>query len=115
MTLRDDKSRLNHILDAAHKAVQYTALKKRGDLDTDEILSLAIIRLLEIIGEATNGISEELREQYPSVAWTEMVAMRNKLIHAYFEVDNRLVWETLTRELPPLILQIEQILKEKFN
>ena len=87
MTLRDDKSRLNHILDAARKAVQFTALKKCSDLDNDELLSFAVIRLLEIIGEATNGISEELREQYPYVAWSEMIAMRNKLVHAYFEVN----------------------------
>jgi uncharacterized protein with HEPN domain len=71
--------------------------------------------LLEIIGEAANGVSEELREEYPQIFWTQMIGMRNRLIHAYFEVNVDLVWKTITEELPLLIRQIGQIMDEKFK
>jgi uncharacterized protein with HEPN domain len=109
----DDASRLQHILDAAQRAVHHTNNRKRPDLDTDELLGLALIRLLEIIGEAAWGISNSLRNKYPDIAWRQMSNMRNRLIHGYFDVNNDLVWETVTKELPPLIAQIKAVIKKE--
>ena len=113
MPVIDDVSRLQHILEAAQKAVRYTKTRKRVDLDTDELLALGLIRLLEIIGEAAWGISEDLRRRYPEIAWRQMSGMCNHLIHGYFDVDNDLVWETVTIELPPLITQIKAVIKKE--
>jgi uncharacterized protein with HEPN domain len=113
MPVVDDVSRLHHILDAAQRAVRHTKGKKRSDLEKDDLLGLAIIRLLEIIGEAAWGISDGLRARYPEIAWRQMSNMRNRLIHGYFDVNNDLVWETVTAELPPLIIQIKAVLKKE--
>ena len=110
MPLPDDASRLRHILDSARKAVQFTQGKSLDDLDSDELLTLAITRLLEVIGEASTGITEGLRLKYPEIPWRQMSDMRNRLIHGYFDVDHKLVWETAVRELPPLIVQLERVL-----
>jgi uncharacterized protein with HEPN domain len=113
MTRRDNISRLHHILDAAGNAVEFTRDKQRCDLDTNKMLGFAVIHLLEIIGEATRGISEEMQLKYPRVPWQQMASMRNNLIHGYFQVDNDLVWETVRTELPPLITQIKSILRKE--
>jgi uncharacterized protein with HEPN domain len=106
----DDSTRLQHILDSARKAVQFTQGRNRADLDTDEMLCFALIRLLEIIGEASKEVSEQFRAKNPQIAWPKMAGMRNRLIHGYFDVDPTLVWETVTRDLPPLINQLEKVI-----
>ena len=79
----DDTVRLKHMLDAARKAVNLIQGKNRGDLDADEILVLALTRLLEIIGEAANGISPGLRESHPHIAWKQIIGARHHLIHGF--------------------------------
>jgi uncharacterized protein with HEPN domain len=106
----DDISRLHHILDSAHTAMEFTKGMQRSDLDKDTMLSLALVRLLEIIGEAARGISEDLRSKYPDIAWRQMSSMRNRLIHGYFDVNLDTVWETTIKELPPLLVQMEEVL-----
>jgi uncharacterized protein with HEPN domain len=113
MPVIDDASRLQHILEAAQRTVRHTKNRKQVDLDNDELLGLALIRLLEIIGEAAWGISENLRNRYPDIAWRQMANMRNRLIHGYFDVNNDLVWKTVTAELPPLIAMIEAVIKNE--
>lgn len=113
MPVIDDITRLYHILNAAQRAVKATKGKKRSALDEDDLLGLAIIRLLEIIGEAAWGISEPVRNRYPEIAWRQMTNMRHRLIHGYFQVNNDLVWETIIAELPPLITQIKKVIKKE--
>ena len=113
MPLVDDMSRLHHIIEAAEQAREFTKDRKRSDLDQDAMLSLALVRLLEIVGEAAWGISEKLRSKYPDIAWREMTAMRNRLIHGYFDVNQDTVWETVTTELPPLVSQLRDVLKKE--
>ena len=109
----DDSTRLHHMLDAARDAVQFTQGRSRRSLHTNKMLELALTRLLEIIGEAAREISGELQAAYPETAWHKMSGMRNRLIHGYFDVDRDMVWETVTRELPPLVAQLENILKKE--
>jgi uncharacterized protein with HEPN domain len=113
MPVKDDISRLHHILEAADDALVFIIGKERSDLDTDKMLVLALVRLLEIIGEAAAGISEEMRSKHPEIAWRQMSAMRNRLIHGYFEVNLDIVWKTLTTELPPLACQIRKVLENE--
>jgi uncharacterized protein with HEPN domain len=107
-----DEVRLRHICDAAREAIHFVQGKSRPDLDSNDMLSLALVRLLEIIGEAANGVSPELREKYPAIHWTGMTGMRNWLIHGYFDVNLDIVWQTVTKDLPPLAAQIERVLRE---
>jgi len=115
MPVIDDNTRLRHILEAASKAVRFTRAKKRSDLDTDETLGLALVRLMEIIGEAASGVSEGLKTKYPEIAWRQMSGMRNRLIHGYFEVDLDIVWQTVKKELPPLIRQMKKVMDKESN
>ena len=88
-----------------------------GEIDfeafsADDKTASAVIRKLEIIGEATKNVPEEIRQNYPQVPWTQMAGMRDRLIHAYFGIDYSLVWETVKSQIPLLQPVIAQILKE---
>lgn len=109
----DDRIRLRHMLDAAEEALEFAAGKKREDLDNDRMLALALVRSIEIIGEAGARVSEEGRTEVLNVPWREIVTMRNRLIHAYFDVDLDIVWETVQRDLPPLSVSLERALIEE--
>ena len=109
--LRTDKIRARHILDASKEAVEFAKGRSRAELDTDRKLNLSLVRLLEVIGEAARGISDEFRTQHPELPWKKMVGMRDRLIHGYYDVDLDVVWETVTEDLPGLIGQLENILR----
>lgn len=106
--MKGDAVRLRHMLDAARKAASFVDGKRRNDLE-DELLSLALVRLLEIIGEAAKSVSEETKRRHPDVPWRLMAGTRDRLIHGYFDVDLDIVWAILTEDLPPLIDKLEQI------
>jgi len=72
----------------------------------------AVIRSLEVLGEAAGKIPPEIREKYPEIPWSDMVGMRNRLIHEYFGVDAAIIWQTLVEDLPPLVVAIEAMLDE---
>ena len=108
----DDVIRMRHILDAAREAVNFIEGHNREDLDTDRKLNLSLVRLLEIIGEAARSITNEFRQKHPELAWKSMVGMRDRLIHGYFDVNLDILWETVTKDLPPLIDKIEKILTD---
>jgi uncharacterized protein with HEPN domain len=74
------------------------------------MLLFALVRALEIIGEAASKITEEYRARTPAIEWSEIIGMRHRVIHAYFEVDSNIVWSTTTEDLPPLIRELRAIL-----
>jgi uncharacterized protein with HEPN domain len=106
-----DAVRIQHILDAARQARAFVQRRSRRDLDTDPMLSLSLVRLLEVIGEAGRGMSPAVREAHPEIAWNKMAGMRDRLIHGYFDVNLDIVWETVTQDLPVLLSQIEPIVR----
>lgn len=81
---KDDTVRLRHMLDAAREAVAFAAGRKRADLDHDRMLVLALVKDIEIIGEAAYQISQQTREQFPNIPWEDIIGMRHRLVHAYF-------------------------------
>ena len=97
------------MLDAAQKARYYIHDHTRSDLESDELLSLALVRLLEIVGEAATHVSPDVRTTYPSIPWQPIADTRNRLIHGYFDVDMDIVWAILQDDLPPLIAELEMI------
>ncbi len=109
----DDIIRVRHMLDFARKVVGFNKGRKRADLDSNEMLSMATIHLVELIGEASRTISEELRRAYPEVPWESISGTRNRLAHGYIDVDLDIIWTIVTRDLPPLIVQLRRILKNE--
>ena len=107
---REDRIRLQHMLDAALEIRQYVQSSKREDLDEDRKLVHSLVRLFEIIGEAASQISEEVREGVPEIPWFVIIGMRNRLIHAYFSINLDVVWKTSIEDIPLLIIELKNIL-----
>ena len=107
----DDLIRLRHMLDAACEAVHFAEGKSREDLDGDRLLALGLIKCIEIVGEAAANLSNECRQDLPAVPWKSVLGMRNRLVHAYFEIDLDVVWYTTTVSLPPLIRILEKAIR----
>ena len=106
----DDLIRMRYMLDAAKEALSFARNKTRGDLDSERMLVLSIVKAIEIIGEAASKVTQETREAYTELPWANIIAMRNRLIHVYFDIDLDRVWDTVTDDLPPLIGSLERII-----
>jgi uncharacterized protein with HEPN domain len=100
---RDDAICIRHMIEAAETTQRFIAGRQRGDLDDDQMLLFALIRAVEVIGEAASKVSLETRSSVPTVPWPVIISMRNRLIHAYFDVDPDILWVTVTEEIPPLL------------
>ncbi len=109
--LPEDRVRLLHMRDAAREAIGFAAGRTRDDLETDRQLLLAIVKDVEIVGEAASRLGAEFRSAHPELPWKAIVAMRNRLIHAYFDVDRDIVWNTVAVDLPFVIRAIETMLE----
>jgi uncharacterized protein with HEPN domain len=109
---REDEVRLRHILDAAIEIRQYVRASTREDLSRDRKLVHSLVHLLEIIGEAAGQISPELRDNVPTIPWSVIVGMRNRLIHAYFSINLNVVWSTSAEDVPPLVEELKRLLGE---
>lgn len=110
MTEHDERVRLLHMRDAAQKLVQFCSGRTRADLDSDDMLSLAAARLLEILGEAATHVSTELQAEAPDIPWRLIIGTRNRLIHAYANVDHDIVWSIVQGDLVPLIRNLDVLL-----
>ena len=106
---RDDTYLLD-ILIASKKAIKFTAGLNFQDFLESELHQSAVIRPLEIIGEAAGKISQETRSAYPKIPWKSMIGMRNRLIHDYLDIDLQTVWDTIQVDLPSLIAVIEPLI-----
>lgn len=112
MSRRDDATGLRDMLDHAREAVELLGDADREALAGNRVMQLALTRLVEILGEAANRVSEEAQRKYADIPWAQLVGMRNRLIHGYDVIDYDLLWDTVTADLPPLIAALERILRE---
>ena len=111
MTRHDEVARLRHMLDASREAVGFAKGKSRADLHADRGLQLILTRLLEIVGEAANKVPQTTRDLYPDIPWSAAIAVRNRLIHGYEDVDLDIVWQTVDEDLPKLVVALEKAIK----
>ncbi|MCY4043246.1 MAG: DUF86 domain-containing protein [Candidatus Dadabacteria bacterium] len=109
-----DDVRLRHMLDAACEALSFAKGKNRNDLDTDRMLALSLVKCIEIVGEAAKQITEETAKKSPSIKWKKIKGMRNRLVHAYFDINLDVLWQTVEEDLPKLVEQLETTL-ERLN
>jgi uncharacterized protein with HEPN domain len=97
------------MVDAIREALSFIAGQERSELDSNRMLTLALVQLLEVIGEAASGISDGFRNTHPTIPWKSIIGMRHRLIHGYFDMDLDIVWQTVRTDLPPLIKQLERL------
>lgn len=108
----DDRTRLLHMVEAAEWATTFVAGRQRADLDTDRMLLFALVRAIEIVGEAARLVTAEARTAIAGVPWEAIVGMRHRIVHAYFQVDHDIVWKTAVEELPWLLSALRQALSK---
>lgn len=105
----EDRTRLLHMIEAAEAVGVFIATRQRTDLDADQMLLFALVRAVEIIGEAAARLSPEARDAAPTVPWAQIIGMRNRLIHAYFDIDADILWRTAVEEIPALLPLIRRL------
>lgn len=108
-----DRIRLQHMLDAAHQSFTFSQSLSLQDLKSDLKTTFALVKCIEIIGEAANSVSSATQDQHPQIPWRIMRAMRNRLVHVYFDVDVEILWSTVQHDLPPLVKLLEEVLQNE--
>lgn len=112
LSTRKDKAYLKHILDAIKDAKRFTEGVTKEEFLENKEKQYAVLRALEIIGEATKSLSKEIKREHPEIQWKDITGMRDKLIHEYFGVKLDLVWATVKQNLPELEKQLYEILRK---
>jgi uncharacterized protein with HEPN domain len=107
---RDDRIRLHHIADALSAATRFIEGKRRADLDTNEMLAFALVHAMQIVGEAASKISIETRRRHGQIPWADIIGMRNRLVHAYADINLDILWTTATEAAPALLAQVKAVL-----
>ena len=100
---KDDEICLRHVLDAAREAMSFAMGRTRLDLDSDRMLVLSLVKDIEIVGEAAYQLKETTRNELPAIPWADIIGMRHRLVHAYFDINLDVVWQTVQEDLPALI------------
>ena len=111
--MNDDLNRLYHMLEAINDVIEFSRNKKREDLEKDKMLSYSLVHLLELIGEAANGISSNFQDKYSNIPWKAIIGMRNRLIHGYFDIDLDIVWKTVNKDIPGLKKEVEKVIENE--
>jgi uncharacterized protein with HEPN domain len=106
--MRHDAVRIGHMVDAAREAIGYAAGSSRTSLETNPLLVRALVKCIEVVGEAASRVTPETRAAMPAVPWADIVAMRNRLIHTYFDIDLDIVWSTIEVDLPNLLAALDR-------
>ena len=105
----DDRVRVLHMSEACESVQRFIQGRRRLDFETDQMLLFAVVRAIEVLGEAAGKVSEDTRSACPEIPWPEITNMRNRLIHGYFDIDVDIVWNTASIELPALLADLRRI------
>lgn len=101
-----------HMIEACEDIGRFLSGRRADDLETDRMLLFALVRALEVLGEAAHGVTPETQAKAPAIPWSLVVATRNRLIHGYFDVDAEIVWRTAAEEVPRLLPGLSELLME---
>lgn len=108
MSQHDAEIRLRHMLSHAEEAISLVRGRTRADLDRDRLLNLALVRLVEIVGEAAKRVEADERRQCPGIPWKQVCGMRDRLIHGYDKVDFDILWSTIEIDFPALVSELHK-------
>lgn len=112
MSRHEDRVSMQQMLDHAREAVEMAKNKTRNELEVDRMLELALTKLVEIVGVAANRVSKETQQRHSQIPWSQIIGMRNRLVHGYDAVDLNILWDIVQEDLPPVIAELEKILGE---
>jgi uncharacterized protein with HEPN domain len=115
MSYPDDLTRLYHMRDAAKEILIFMKNKGRDDLENNRMLSLAVVKDLEIIGEAASRVSLDCHHRHLQLPWSDIIGMRNRLVHAYYGINFDVVWQTVSKDLLPLIALLDKVIEEEME
>jgi uncharacterized protein with HEPN domain len=110
MSQKSDLIRVRHMAEAAEKVITFSSGSNRSALDSDEKLALALVRLVEIIGEAASKVTNKTQSAHPEIPWADIVGTRNRLIHGYEQVDLDIVWQIVSTDVPLLLPGLKRII-----
>ena len=106
----DDRIRLTHMAEALAHATRFIVGRSRADLDSDPMLTFALLYALQTVGEAANNVSQDTRQKLPQIPWPVIIGMRHRLVHAYADTDHDILWTTATEAAPKLLEQVNSAL-----
>ena len=107
----EDRTRIFHMIEAAEAVGEFVSGRVRADLDSDRMLLFAVVRAVEVFGEAAAKVSRETQTEIGLVPWPQIVAMRHRLTHAYFDVNRNILWKTATEEIPALVPVLRELIR----
>ena len=111
MPPENDLIRIRHMVEAGQSALTFVGGRSRSDLDGDRMLLMALVQAIQVVGEAAMKVGDETRRSLPDVPWASIVAMRHRLVHAYFDIDTAVVWSTVQEDLEPLVTRLSSWLE----
>lgn len=111
----NDRVRLRHMIDACREAISFVQNRQQIDLSMDRMLLMALVKEIEIIGEAATQVSILCRKSLADIPWEDITGMRHRLVHAYFDIDATIVWRTVLDDLPPLLRALEDAVPPESN
>ncbi len=101
------------MLDAARDATSFVAGRQRADLNTDRMLVLSLVKSIEIIGEAARHVTHDTQHKAPDIPWPSVINMRHRLVHAYYDINLDILWQTALEDLPPLLAELERLTEDR--
>ena len=113
MSRRDDRVSLLDMRDYAAEAVELTEGKSLDDVLQDRVMQLALLKLVETVGEAANRVSEKMKKKHAAIPWPQIAGTRNRLVHGYHDVNLDILWTVILKDLPLLIEQLDSIIGEE--
>ncbi len=113
MSRRDDRVSLVDMLIHAEEAVVLLGEATLNDLIEDRVMQLALQKLVEIVGEAANRVSEDTQQRHQEIPWPQIIGLRNRLVHGYYDANLDILWKIIQNDLPPLIEQLQAIVGEE--
>ncbi len=113
MSRRDDRVSLADMRNYAAEAVELAEGKSLDDVLQDRVMQLALLKLVETIGEAANRVSEKTKKKHETVPWSQIIGMRNRLVHGYHDVNLDILCKVILKDLPPLIEELDTIIGEE--
>jgi uncharacterized protein with HEPN domain len=112
MSRHEDKVSLRQMLDHMEEAISLATPRTRSELESDRVFFLALLKLVEIVGEAATRVSDATQAAQPAIPWREIIGTRNRLVHGYDAVDYDILWDIVAADFPPLVNQIKPLIEK---